>query len=209
MFAFRSLFPAKEFGFGALGVNFRHLAVDFVSLRVNFRPLYIDFCLCVSRLGSGIRFCLWSYFRLWELFHDSILDLWKQILGIFGSNLGLLELFRCPRFGFLPLEFRFECLSANFWYLTVDFRYLLVGFGVWETILGPIWANHEHYDSQRQKTPQSLLIDSFIPKADSKRREILRQYLWNPSFRLKGQQNRVILVEKHNTLIIKGVWGDN
>ena len=53
--------------------------------------------------------------------------------------------------------------------MRVEFRYLLVGCGVWELILGLIGVHSEAID------PQTLVIDSLRLRIDSHRHKIFRQ----------------------------------
>ena len=48
------------------------------------------------------------------------------------------------RIDFLPQEVRLRFPGVDFWFLGVDFSYLLVGFAVWESIIGPIVVNLGH-----------------------------------------------------------------
>ena len=73
----------------------------------------------------------------------------------------------------MPLEVLLRLLGVDCWSLgvdwRVDFRYLLVGCGVSESILGLIGVHSEAID------PQTLVIDSLRLRIDSHRRKIFRQ----------------------------------
>ena len=126
------------------------------------RTLRFDF-VCQPNLG-----------RL-DFFHESILELWKQIFCLFLSLTGLYCLgvwglvFNLWNFGLGP-----SSLIFGIWHSILC---VLVGFGAWDTILAPILATHEHCDSKRQLTPR-IAYQNSTPK----KREILKQYLWNSTF---------------------------
>ena len=98
---------------------------------------------------------------------------------------------------FLHLEVLLRLLGVDCWSLgvdwRVDFRYLLVGCGVSESILGLIGVHSEAID------PQTLVIDSLRLRIDSQSAIFLDKIEKSHVFRMKGRQKYVILIKKQNT----------